>query len=759
MNAMKAWVSGATLPRIGRDSGSVLALYTATIFLSAALLFSVQPMFAKMVLPALGGSPSVWAVSMCFFQAVLLAGYCYAHALNAFVSLRTALLVHAGVMAVAAVALPIALPSAAHEVPTGNTYLWLIGVLAAGVGLPFFAVSANAPLLQSWFSRTGHPHAADPYFLYGASNIGSLLALLAYPLMIEPGSGLASQAGAWAAGFALLAAGIMASGALSISLDAPQQIADTVESAETADAEATWRQRGTWIALSFVPSALLVGYTTVLTTDIASAPFLWVMPLALFLLTFVLVFRDEPVFSHALLIDRQPLLAALAIFGTASLSSFSWTIAFLGSLGAFLITSLVCHRELYLRRPPARRLTEFYLWMSFGGVLGGIFSALVAPQIFTSIFEFPLLVALGLLARPVVREIGADVAGLRRALMIFAAGSAALAVIGFLISNGLVPGHPKLRLVFIGACTALMIVERRRVATELAAVVLMLSTIAFIPEGASASHAVRSFFGVHRVVSSANGDMRLLMHGTTVHGAERRLDAEGRPLSRPVPATYYHPQGPMARTLDLVRNRVAETPRVGVVGLGAGSMACHAKAEETWRFFEIDKAVLDLAKDASQFSFLSKCRPDAEVVIGDARLTLAREPDQAFDYLIIDAFSSDSIPTHLLTIEALNLYFGKLKPDGVLLIHVSNRHLDLKPVVAADAARIEGLTTILVDDIPEKPGFDAAPSEVVIMSRNAEAVADVRGWRGARSPAPATVEAWTDDYSDVMSALVRGWMR
>lgn len=756
MNAMKAWIAGARLPRIALEDQGVLVLFTAAIFLSAALLFSVQPMFAKMVLPALGGSPSVWAVSMCFFQAMLLAGYCYAHALNRYLEGRTALFVHVAVIAVAALALPIALPAAGHDAPSGNAYLWLIGILAAGVGLPFFAVSANAPLLQSWFARSGHPHAADPYFLYGASNTGSLLVLIAYPLLFEPSLGLGQQGTIWAAGFGLLAASIAVCGFAALPGQVPAQPGEFsgARDAETGT-RATWRERAGWVALAFIPSALLVAFSTVLTTDIASVPFLWVMPLALFLLTFILVFRDKPVISHEALLDRMPLLAALAIFGTGTASATNWIIAFSAALAAFLVTSLVCHRELYLCRPQASRLTEFYLWMSAGGALGGIFPALIAPQWFSSVSEFPLLVAAGLLARPVTQAALRDGQALRRAAVLLIAGTVALAILAQLISWGVLPGHPKLRLFVIAGLFAAMVALRRCAALELAAVGLMLSTVALLPEGSGASHSVRSFFGVHRIIEQEQGQFRMLMHGTTAHGAQRIRTAGGEPVLTPVPATYYHAAGPMAKSTELVRQDGRTDARFGVVGLGAGSMACHAKSSETWRFYEIDQAVVDLARDERYFGFLGACRPRTDIVIGDARLTLAREAHASFDYLLIDAFSSDSIPAHLLTVEAMRLYFDKLAPGGVLAIHVSNRHLDLKPVVAANAAELDGVTAVFVEDRPANPGSDAAPSQVVLLSRDREVLAPALIWKGARLSEPSDVRAWTDDYSDVLSAFVR----
>ena len=760
MNAVRAWMSG-TMTRTGLlGERATLAVFTATIFLSASLLFAVQPMFAKMVLPTLGGSPSVWAVSMCFFQAVLLAGYCYAHLLNRYLGARTGRAVHIAVLAVAAVALPVALPEFAHEPPSGNTYLWLITVLASGVGLPFFAVSANSPLLQAWFSRSGHPHAADPYFLYAASNIGSLLALLSYPVIIEPALGVNAQGSVWAGGFAVLCAAIVVSGLSVMNRAAPPDQQSEMPSALEAALATTWKTRATWIALSFIPSALLVAFTTFLTTDIASAPFLWVLPLSFFLLTFVLVFREVPLINHEALVERQPLAAALAIFGTASVSGSNWYIGLGGGLAAFMLTSLICHRELYLRRPPASNLTEFYLWMSFGGVLGGMFSALLAPQLFTSIFEFPLIVALGLLVRPaVIAAWSGDRPDLKNAALMIGVGIAILFAIDQSIAHGLTGGHFKLRIGVIAVLIAVMILFRNRVMLEMSAFVLMLAAAAILPEGGGSSKTMRSFFGVHRVVETPDGTFRLLMHGTTTHGALRLLSDDHTPQSTIVPATYYYPQSPMARAVELARkHREGDGAfRAGVVGLGAGAMACSSRAGEAWRFYEIDQAVVDIARDPTQFGFLSQCQPKADIVVGDARLTLAREAPQSFDYLLIDAFSSDAIPTHLMTTEAFSLYLDMLRPNGLLALHISNKHLDLAPIIAAAFEKLPGYRAVLVSDLPANPGYDTAPSRVILVSRNASTLSEALNWSGAEPLMPSGVAAWTDDYSNILAALMRGW--
>lgn len=753
MNAVEMLKGSTTGLSVATRERALLWAYAATIGLSAFLLFAVQPLFARLVLPKLGGAPAVWAVSMCFFQAVLLAGYCYAHLLNRFLTPPRAVLVHLGVLAIAFAALPVALPAAAAAPPEGSAYLWLIGILAAGVGLPFFAISANAPLLQSWFGRTGHPHAKDPYFLYGASNLGSLAALLLYPVLAEPLFGLAMQATLWTGGFLMLATAILGCGALMLTRGM-EDVSAHARAAEHANGEApALQQRLRWIALSFVPSGLLVAFTTHLTTDIASAPFLWVVPLALFLATFIVVFRDPPLVPVRALSMALPFIAAVAflnlLIGRALLPF--WAAGLVGFV-TFLAISLACHRALYEQRPAAGRLTEFYLLMSLGGVLGGIFSAILAPHLFTSIFEFPLLIAAGLFVQPRLMSLrrwqrqGKLVAG------IAAAGLAVLLAADVLVAQGVFPSGRMISFFVMLLALAGITLVRRRPLLQAALLLVMMAATVLPSDGGGVRHAERNFFGVLRVEDSATGDMRILMHGTTIHGAQRLLDDTGHPVTTPVPAIYYNPTGPMARSLALV-----EGPRrVGIVGLGAGSMACYAKASDTWRLFEIDPAVVTIARDPAHFTFLSRCLPQAPVIVGDARLTLASEPAQGFDFLLIDAFSSDSIPVHLMTTEALQLYMSKLAPGGVLALHITNRHLDLAPVLAASAASLPGVEGVLVRNRQDTPTLDVAGSVVVMLTRNPAALKRALAWPDAVPLAASGVAAWTDDYADILSALRRG---
>ncbi len=734
----------------------ILATFAATLFCSALMLFSVQPMFAKMALPALGGTPAVWAVSMCFFQTALLAGYCYAHALNRWCEAKTAALVHFGLLTITSLALPIALPASLSEPPAGDAYLWLLGVLTLGVGLPFFAVSASAPLLQAWFAKTGHKDAADPYFLYGASNLGSLIALLAYPLMLEPVFGLKTQSTVWSAGFVVLALLIAGCAALMLTNRASTTaLDDTTGTAAALDSAAPLRlsQRATWVLLAAIPSGLMVGVTTYITTDVASAPFIWVIPLAMFLLTFILVFKERLAFNYGLALTGLPVAILAYVFIPAHAAGV------VAAVVAFFLSAIVCHRELYLRRPAPYHLTEFYIWMSAGGVIGGIFAALVAPQIFATVLEFKLLLLVSLLCRPgVLLGLDVPVRASRIAL------TAALMLVVFLGYKALIDAHVisaggVLLYALVAVTLAGVFLTRHWAEHRAILVLVMIIGVTVVPGDNRTLYAERSFFGTNRVMATENGQHRIMLHGTTIHGAERIKSETGQPVTAANPGTYYYPGSPMPRGVALAREAKPAgggALSVGVVGLGTGSLACYALGGEAWRFYEIDPMVGRIASNPALFSFLSRCLPNTDIVYGDARLTLQKEAGGGFDYLLIDAFSSDAIPAHLLTREAIQSYFDKLKPGGLLAMHVSNRFLDIAPVVAATAATMPGVTGVTVSSIAPLLEPDATPSKVVFLTRDAGMVATMRAWPDAKPLDAGTAQAWTDDYSDVLSALVRG---
>jgi hypothetical protein len=510
-----------------------------------------------------------------------------------------------------------------------------------------------------------------------------------------------------------------------------------------------------------VPSGLLVAFTSYVTTDVASAPFLWVIPLAIFLATFIVVFRPAPLIPHRLMLLAQPALVVAVLFGLATAGELGWTIGCFGGLAAFIVTTLVCHRELFERRPHASHLTEFYLWMSLGGVVGGVFAALVAPQIFSTLWEYPLLLVLGMACRPgLTARLGTSeirtLAYGAAAFLLMIAGSRAMMVAGVLA-----PSKAVLALL-IGAAGLAGLIAAGRTLRQLTYAALALVAVWMLPSALNRGDTERSFFGIHRVTLTGDGQMRVLMHGTTIHGAERIKDAAGNPVTAAPAATYYYAGGPMAQGVQAAREAGGKPEgglKIGIVGLGAGSLACASRADEAWRFYEIDPLVVKIASDPGRFSFLSRCRPNADIALGDARLTLAKEPDGAFDYLLVDAFSSDAVPVHLMTIEALRLYLDKLAPTGLLAMHVSNRHLDLVAVAGALAGAVPGIHAALADDrVPDK-SLDRASSHVVFVAKAPQALAAIMS-RPFMGPLPASqMRPWTDDYSDILKALLHKYVR
>ncbi len=737
------------------NPAALVVMFSTTLFSSALLLFSVQPMFAKMALPALGGTPAVWAVSMCFFQFTLLAGYCYAHILNRRFQAKTAAAVHLTVLALTAVALPIGLPASLSEPPAGDAYAWLIGVLALGVGLPFFAVSATAPLLQAWFASTGHKDADNPYFLYRASNMGSLIALLAYPFVVERMLGLKLQSSVWSAGFVGLAV-LIGGCAVLMMRNRTQHASVAISTVSAVATKPSNGERAAWIFFAALPSGLLTGVTTYITTDVASAPFIWVFPLAIYLLSFILVFKDRLAFNY------QTVLAALPIAILLHLCFSAYLAGALAAIVAFFLATLVCHRELYLRRPATTHLTEFYIWMSAGGVVGGMFAALVAPQIFTTVLEFKLLLMITLLARPGV------VFGLEtpvRAYLLAAITAVLISVfVGYnaIVAAGLL-GNAGPALMALIVVTLVSVYQTRTWPEHRALMVMvMIAAIMVVPGDTLTIHAERSFFGSVRVVET--DQYRFMIHGTTQHGAERIKSANGVAATDQPPALYYHQAQPMAQGLAIARSVSAQTRHTpftaGFVGLGSGSLAYFAEQGESMRFYEIDPLVARIAKNPKFFSYLSRTKASTDIVLGDARLTLQKESPHKFDFLLIDAFSSDAIPVHLLTREAFAVYFDKLAPQGLLALHVSNRYLDLEASIAATLQNMPDVTALSVFPPAAAPMPEAAASNVIFVSRNPAMVEAVRQhWSDARVIDARGATAWTDDFSDVSSALMRGFWK
>lgn len=744
---------GTAKARAGAEGVSLLLVaFVSAIFTSAFLLFAVQPMFTKMVLPLLGGSPGVWSVAMVFFQSLLLAGYAYAHVSTRFLSLKLSVLVHLGLFAVTAVTLPLGISAGLGDPPNSGQELWLIGVFMASVGLPFFAVSANGPLLQAWFSKSAHPTANDPYYLYGASNLGSFAALLLYPVLIEPLLTLKGQTGIWSAGFMVLGGLIALAGLTALRHPA----VPTAKGESVAGARPTLVDMALWTALSMVPSGLLVAATAHLSTDVAASPFMWVIPLALYLATFMVVFRDPLPFR---LTEMEWFATALA--GSLVIMMFAGepylVLSLLLHLGFLTVATLICHARLYQRRPASAHLTTFYLCMSFGGVLGGLFCGLAAPNLFDSVAEYPILIIAALVCLPSIGTAGKQ-QWLRQALPW--AVAVALAI-GFKLltadSQDSSFRYAVVVLVVLFAGIAMVLYRK-----PVAAVTLICGVFLLMANVTISTHdliAARSFFGVNKVQISNDGQFLRLTHGTTLHGAMRLREADGKPApKRPEPLSYYYDGGPMSQTIKLAQERSGEAGAdIGIVGLGTGSLACHGRPQDRWTYFEIDPVVVQIAADPRLFRFLSECAPQARMVLGDARLTLAKQP-QLYDVLVIDAFASDAIPVHLLTKEAVEMYMTRLKPDGVLVLHISNRHLELGSVVSALKHSMGIYGVIRFDEITiehyTKSGH--AGSQVAALTRDAraaEALVD-GGWRPLL---PTDTKLWTDDYSNIVGAMWRAY--
>jgi hypothetical protein len=726
------------------SAGALLLTFISAIFTSAFLLFAVQPMFSKMVLPLLGGSPGVWSVAMVVFQSLLLAGYGYAHLSTKYLSLKVSALVHVALYLVAAFFLPLAVNTSLGDAPTSGQEFWLAGVFLLSVGLPFFAVSANGPLLQNWFSRSSHPTAQDPYYLYGASNLGSFASLILYPVLFEPLLTLKVQTTAWATGFGVL--GLLL-GLCAMMVAANPGAAPRSASEAKADAPSFRTVLG-WIGLAFVPSGMLVAVTAHISTDVAAAPFLWVLPLALYLASFVFMFRDRPPVSMHILSMVTLLLAVVSVrnvvypVNNMPLLSVALQLILLGAV------TFMCHGRMYEQRPKAEHLTTFYLWMSFGGVLGGAFCGLAAPALFNSLAEYPLLILASLACIPAIHEARA-----RDWLVKFAPWVVAALAIGFVITSSRETiGELRIQQIVTGLVLIGVVLYRRPMLTAGAcAAIVTLSSFGLKDE---ITH--RSFFGIHRISTTDDGAYRQLSHGTTLHGSILIKPRDGSPLpARPEATTYYHPAAAMAEGLRSVQT-LGSGQRYGVVGLGAGAMVCNGREGDSWTYYEIDPIVAKIAQDPNQFRYLSVCAPETKVVLGDARLTLARET-QNFDALIVDAFSSDAIPVHLLTREAVAMYLDRVSADGLVMIHISNRHMELESVLGAIAngLGISGQRKLFDS---KGHGESANSSHVVALARSEAALArlEAQGWTPLKDKGTT---AWTDDYSNIIGAIWRHYTR
>ena len=722
-----------------RDDRFGAAPYVVTVFLSAALVFLVQPMFAKMATPLLGGSPNVWNVSLVCFQGALLLGYAYAHALNHFVkSVKTQVGIHALVLIVGGLVLPFQLTQILGAPDPSQPTLWLMGVFALSIAPPFAVISATAPLVQSWYSHSGRADAADPYHLYGASNIGSLLGLAAYPFLLEPMTSLAIQTQTWTLGYVVLAALLIISGVLASKgpgrVDMPSY-ESALSTGRTKNAR--WKQRLGWVVLAFVPSSLLVGVTTHIATDVASAPFLWAPPLMLYIGTFIIVFAKKPPITLETSIHYLPFTVAAAFLALPTISGIPLILSFVLHLAALFFASLVGHGLLAEQRPEAKRLTEFYLLMSLGGVLGGGFNALLVPLIFNGVTEYPLMLVAILLIRPNSRWMGQG----RTRVWAIASVCAVLIAYG-LRALTMETAHVAAYGALLGICVLAILLGREARLTPVIAACCAWA-VGGIASPMSGGVSERGFFGVVKVIE--RGEHRIMMHGTTIHGTQYLSGAD---VLRPT--TYYAPEAPIGQMFS----QHDAAGRVGVVGLGTGSVACYARPDQEYVYYEIDPLVAKFAADPAYFSYLSSCTPDAPIILGDGRLTLAQEPEGGFELLLLDAFSSDSVPAHLLTQQAVSLYLSRLSDKGILVMHVSNKHMQLETVVAriADTLGAHALYQFYSgDNTADKRR--SQPSQVVILAKSREALAKFDGDTRWQPLSGDGKRPWSDDYSNVIGAI------
>nr|WP_281494029.1 fused MFS/spermidine synthase [Jannaschia sp. S6380] len=709
--------------------------------MSASLLFFVQPLFAKMVLPRLGGAPAVWTTAMLFFQTCLLIGYLYAHLLIRFVPPRRQLMIHGAFWIAALFFLPLSVGEASVSFEGGATSWQALAIFATGVGVPFTMLSANAPLIQSWYSRTGGPSADDPYFLYGASNAGSLLALLGFPLLAEPLMGTASISIMWSAGFVLLGGLLLGSG-----LMAENRTVQTSHSVASTDAPRPGaRTVLSWMFLAFVPSSLMLVVTTKISTDLGSFPLVWAIPLSIYILTFILAFSNRPLISDRVTFWMfPPAIAALVFVTTRSFNLNLSLLAILGLSFALFAGALLCHRRLYRMRPDASHLTFFYVIVSIGGALGGFFNLIVAPLLFDTLAEVQVTVVavaaaccFGVARGPIPRMV---------ALAALAATAVPATIFGG-VAFGLSLDSSRVLGAIVFFVMLVALASRPIVLTGFVALLVMGDYVIF---GDAPLFRDRSFFGQHVVEQRDDGQV-IYRHGTTIHGAQMAGET-GVPRA----LTYYSEGSPMAQLVNAPIS--GPGAGIGIVGLGVGSLACYATPGQDWQFYEIDPMVVQIATNPALFTFMQTCAPDAPIHIGDARTVLATQT-LTYDLLVLDAYSSDAVPVHLLTREAFDIYLDRTTEGGIFALHISNRYYDLAGPIAR-IVRDMGLTARIAHDYPDadRETAGATGSVVVAVARSAEDLERLPGDVWQALPADDRT-AWTDDHANLLGALdaLNGW--
>ena len=718
-------------------------LFVGTILVGSFLLFLVQPMVARMALPRLGGAPNVWNSAMVVYQALLLAGYAYAHRLSR-VAMPQQGLIHLGLLMLFAITLPIALHNLAPPQP-GWEVFWVPLLLLLTAGPAFFIVAAQAPLMQRWFAA--HPAAGEPWALYAASNVGSFAGLIAYPLLAEPLLSLEAQSLVWAAGYGLLA--VLVAACLLVRRSASFNALPR-DAAGLAEAGPSWQLMLKWIVLSAVPSGLMLSTTTHLTTDIFAIPLLWVIPLGLYLLSFVIAFSDRREFAWAFGVFAPPVMLVAGGLAMISHHSGSLTLA-LASVMLLFSVATALHAKLYDSRPATSQLTLFYLAMSIGGALGGAFTAILAPLLFDWVWEHPILVLAAALLMPLPaiynwhRLQNIDPAMVRTAAIVLMLMAALLGWMLLAVASEEDPGNHRVFLTIMISGVGLLLLPWRSLFVAVLAMVMLAQGGVRTIEASLKGERERSYFGIYSVVDDPGLKIRRLVHGTTLHGQQSTDPGHKRE-----PSTYYGAGSGVAIALGQASSLYGKAARIGVVGLGTGTLACQRRGDQRWTFFEIDPAIVEYSRNGT-FTYLRDCAPDARFELGDARLRLAKSKPAAFDILVIDAFSSDAIPLHLLTREAFEVYLRALDAGGMAVIHISNRYIALEPVVAAIAGEL-GVKAAIRNDNPADRSI-LTPSAWVVISRDAEKIESLAEvlpdtpWDDLARPEG---RVWTDKYASIL---------
>ena len=718
--------AAAADPFISRDR-ALSIVFVVAVFLSSTLLFLVQPLVARLLLPLVGGSSALWNTAMVFFQVALLLGYAYAHGSLRRAGTRRHTFLQFPVLLLPLVVLPLSVPSG-WTLPAGVApSIWVLGVLAIMVGLPFFALATTSPTLQVWFSSTDHPRAADPYFLYAAGNIGSVLALLGYPFVLEPLFSLKAQTRIWAAGYVLFVLACAAAGMMT----RRRVREDHVEAAEQDLEPLATTRRLRWLFWGFVPSALMLGVTLHISTDLASFPLLWVVPLLLYLVTFIIAFGKDSL-TRTKRTTAFVLMTALPLV-LLVLAPKEWNLYVLAAhLVWFFAGALLCHSKLADDRPAAGHLTEFFLILSIGGALGGIFASLIAPQIFVTVVEYPIAISLVLLAA---------VSPERQRIPKAVFAPAGVVLVGLGIAFVLLPNS----MLTIGIVGALLLTVTHGPRAGIAVLIGLVALSPSVRLGGDVVERDRSFFGVYMVRDGdAAENARVLISGTTAHGMQL-LDQDGPPR----PTSYYYDGGPVGEVMHAI-----EPQRVAVVGLGGGTVAAYGSPGDEYIFYEIDQTVVDIAEDPDLFTYLSETEADVEVVVDDGRHGLDVSAGD-FDLIMIDAFGSDAIPVHLLTKEAMQMYVDRLAPGGTVMVHISNRHFDLRQVVA-NGAEAAGSQAFGYSYVPEPDDVEQGAFASFWTAIPAPGATPAWMDSGLYVPLSPGGTLWTDDYSNVLSVLSFG---